>query len=217
MCGPFVTFYSGGDSSAGYKRAFSHLAYHAGRLVTYVVLGAVAGSIGRALDLAGKAAGVGKIAAVIAGLVMVAWGALLLLELGGVRVGSFLPRALSERAASWLVRLRERPPIARALLIGLSSTLLPCGWLYAFAVTAAGTGTALGGATLMAVFWLGTVPLLLGLGVGVQRLGARLRQHLPLVTALALVTLGVVSVIGRVDARAFAADQARPCCHGKGP
>lgn len=217
MCGPFVGFYSGGDASTGAKRVLSHVAYHSGRLVTYAALGAVAGSVGRALDLAGNAAGIARAAAIVAGLVMVAWGAVLLLESGGVRVGRFLPRALIERAGCSLARLRDRPPIARALVIGLSSTLLPCGWLYAFAVTAAGTGSALGGATLMAVFWLGTLPLLLGLGVGVQRLGSRLRQHLPLVTALALVALGVVSVIGRVDARAFAVGQDKPSCHSQAP
>jgi sulfite exporter TauE/SafE len=31
-------------------------------------------------------------------------------------------------------------PEVRAAILGLGSALLPCGWLYAFVVTAAGTG-----------------------------------------------------------------------------
>ena len=55
--------------------------------------------------------------------------------------------------------VRERPPVARALLLGLFSTLLPCGWLYAFAVLAAGTGGPWTGMLVMAAFWAGTVPV----------------------------------------------------------
>jgi uncharacterized protein len=210
MCGPFVAFYAGGDTSHGRGRALSHLAYHAGRLVTYTLLGAIAGSIGAAIDLAGSAAGVGRVAGVIAGLVMVAWGAVLLLRAGGVPIGRILPARLTARASCSLARLKERPPIARALLIGLASTLLPCGWLYAFVVMAAGTGSALGGAMLMLAFWAGTVPLLLGLGVGVQRISHHLRRHVPIISALVLVVLGVAGVATRLHAEPF---QEKPCSH----
>lgn len=66
-----------------------------------------------------------------------------------------------------LRRLMDRPPVVRAAATGLFTTLLPCGWLYAFVVTAAGTGsgTPLHGAALMAVFWLGTLPMMLTVGV----------------------------------------------------
>jgi sulfite exporter TauE/SafE len=213
MCGPFVAFYAGSDVSSGGRRTLSHVAYHSGRLVTYALLGAVAGSIGAAIDLAGGALGVGRIAAVVAGLVMLAWGAVLLLQAGGVRLGRWLPRALVSRSECALRRLKEKPPVARALLLGLSSTLLPCGWLYAFVVTAAGTGSALTGAATMFAFWLGTVPLLLGLGALAQGIAGRVRRHLPVVSALLLVLLGLGTVVGRLDVGAFAS----PCCHHQAP
>jgi sulfite exporter TauE/SafE len=100
---------------------------------------------------------------------------------------------------------QSRPPLARALLIGLLSTFLPCGWLYAFAVTAAGTGSALLGVLTMTVFWLGTLPVLVGLGVGVQKLAGPLRRHVPVATAIALVIVGVVAVAGRFNVPALAA------------
>ncbi|MCA9290366.1 MAG: sulfite exporter TauE/SafE family protein, partial [Phycisphaerales bacterium] len=104
----------------------------------------------------------------------------------------------------------RRRPATRALTIGLLTTLLPCGWLYAFAITAAGTGSAPLGALTMAVFWLGTVPVLVGLGVGVQRLAGPLRRHVPTVTAAALVLVGVVALAGRFNVPALAATTLEP-------
>lgn len=199
MCGGFVAFYSGGssDEAAGKLPLAPHLAYNGGRLVTYVALGVLAGVIGNVADIAGRAAGLGRIAAVVAGSVMLIWGLVLLV--GASRPGSKLTGRLSKWVAPRLARLRGRPPTTRALLLGLASTLLPCGWLYAFAVTAAGTGSPLWGGLVMAAFWLGTVPVMLGLGLGAQRLAGRLRKHVPLIGALGLIAIGVFTLVDRAD------------------
>lgn len=200
MCGGFVAFYAGGDASTGKRRALAHVAYHGGRLATYTTLGVFGGALGAAVDLAGRAAGVGRVAGVLAGSVMIGWGLALLLAAAGVRVPRLsLPRALHARVARTVGALRGKPPVVRALLIGLSSTLLPCGWLYAFAVTAAGTGSALGGAAVMIAFWLGTVPMLLGLGLGAQALTRRVRRYVPTLSAVALIAVGLASVFGRLN------------------
>jgi len=214
MCGGFVAFYSGGDENAGRRRISGHLAYNGGRFVTYVLLGAVAGSFGAAVDLAGSAAGVGRVAAVVAGSVMVLWGLGLLLSHAGLEVWRLRPPAfIEQRTVRLLASLKGRPPVVRAGLIGLSSTLLPCGWLYAFAVTAAGTGSALGGATVMAAFWAGTVPVLFGLGLGLQSAASRLRRHVPVISALALIVVGMFGVLGRVNVPSLAARSARHAVH----
>lgn len=206
MCGPLAAFYAGNDVSRGRARAGGHLAYHLARLVAYGALGALGGGLGHALDLAGTAAGLGRVAGLVAGATMIGWALLLLLEhLGvpGVRLAP--PQRLVRVAQPVFARLRARPPLLRAALIGLCSAMLPCGWLYAFAVVAAGTGSALSGAALMAAFWAGTVPLLLGVALGVQSLGARLRRHVPVLSALVLLTVGIVAVVGRLNAPALAA------------
>jgi sulfite exporter TauE/SafE len=51
---------------------------------------------------------------------------------------------------------------------------LPCGMVYSVLVTAMLAGSAFGGALVMLAFGLGTLPMLLGLGL----LGARLRDRL---------------------------------------
>jgi sulfite exporter TauE/SafE len=206
MCGPFVAFYAGGDTSKGASRALSHLAYHAGRLATYATLGAVAGAVGSAVDLAGRAAGVGRVASFAAGAAMIVWATVLLLEHVGVRgLALRAPARLRSFAVDVIRKLEGRPPVARAGLLGFCSTLLPCGWLYAFAVVAAGTGSALGGALVMLSFWAGTVPLLLGVGLGAQSIAGRLRRHVPVVSALALLMVGLAAVLGRVNVPSLAA------------
>lgn len=220
MCGGFVAAYAGGDGSQGTRRALSHGAYHLGRLSSYLALGAVAGSVGRALDVASSAAGIGRVTAVVAGGIMALWALAALAQAGGM--GGILRRRASgagriERAVvRGLARLHTKPPVLRALLIGLASALLPCGFLYAFALAAATTGSALWGALVMGALWAGTLPVLVGLGVGVQALAPKLRRHVPVLSALALLVLGLSAVLGRWNVPVLTADAARgaSCCHG---
>jgi sulfite exporter TauE/SafE len=198
MCGPFVAFYSGADASSGARRLVSHGVYSGGRLVSYVVLGLAAGAIGAALDLAGSLAGFQRIAAVFAGIVMVAWGVLALLQIKGVTIFRHTGTGRLSRLVQRGFRVvGHKPPMVRAAAVGLLSGLLPCGWLWAFLVTAAGTGSALGGAAVMTAFWLGTVPALVAVGLGAQLISAPLRRHIPAVTALLLVALGVFAIVSR--------------------
>jgi len=198
MCGGFVAFYAGGDAGSTRRRYLGHATYNAGRLVSYLALGAAAGLLGAAVDLAGSMAGVQRVAAVAAGLLIVVWGAYGL----GQALGLHLPappvprmaRAVTTRVWSSLGR---RPPAVRGLLLGLFSTMLPCGWLYAFALLAAGTGSAWQGMLVMAAFWAGTVPVMLGLGISLQFLSAPLRRRLPAATAAMLVLVGLLWLFGR--------------------
>jgi sulfite exporter TauE/SafE len=199
MCGPFVAFYSGSDGSSGGRRSVSHAAYSGGRLLTYVVFGLAAGTVGAALDVAGSLAGFQRIAAIAAGATMILWGVLALLQLRGVKI--FKHGSGNGRLARLFRRgfslVSDKPPVVRASVVGLLSGFLPCGWLWAFVVTAAGTGSALGGAAVMTAFWAGTVPALLAVGFGTQLVSAPLRRHIPAVTALLLVALGLFAILGR--------------------
>lgn len=202
MCGPFACFYAGGQPvPAGRSRAALHAAYNGGRLLSYVVLGALAGLLGAGLDGAGRLGGISRLAAVAAGALMVGWGLARLATLHGVRL---LPGSGPAAPRRWLARLvqaqRARPPVARALATGLLTTLLPCGWLYAFVVTAAGTGSASGGALVMLAFWVGTLPVLVAVGAGAQRLAGPFARRLPAASAAALVVLGLLTMGGRLRA-----------------
>jgi uncharacterized protein len=202
MCGGFVAI--AGEGVSGRARWGAQLSYNAGRLVSYAVLGAAAGALGHAVDLAGSAAGLGRVAALVSGSLMILWGMGALLETQGVRV--FRGRwTLPKRVTLALASVRRLPAAWRGLLLGLATTLLPCGWLYAFAVTAAGTASPLQGALLMAAFWTGNLPVLLGLGVALSAVVGRIRRHVPILSAAVIFSVGLFTVTTRANLPAFAA------------
>lgn len=211
MCGGFVAVVAEGVPKGA--RLTTQLIYNVGRLISYLCLGAAAGVLGHAVDLAGKAAGVGRVAAIVSGSLMISWGVIALLKSQGVSVGRgrwSLPAGLTRRLAS----LRKRPPLWRALAIGLSTTLLPCGWLYAFAVSAAGTASPLRGALLMAAFWAGNLPVLLGLGVALGAVLGRVRRHIPVLSAAVIFCIGLFTLTTRANLPAFASSAIRACHAG---
>jgi uncharacterized protein len=203
MCGGLIAVAS--DSVCGARQRLAvQLGYQAARLSSYVALGAAAGALGHALDLAGQAAGWGKAAAVVAGATMSLWGLSSMLQ--AVGVGFRLPqlRLLPAFAVNFLARSRRRPPLARALLLGGASALLPCGFLYAFALAGAATGSALGGALVLAALWVGNLPALLGFGLLISSTLSRAKRHVALFSAVSVFVLGMLTLASRVNVPAFA-------------
>lgn len=188
MCGPLIGLHGGAQSL---RLALVHAL---GRLTTYAALGALAGLIGRAVDLAGQLAAIQHGAAITAGALTVAWGLrTIAIARGWITTAGGAP-ALFQRG---LVQLRTRRAVSRAWLIGVLTGLLPCGWLWVFVVSAAGTGGPASGAAVMAVFWLGTVPAMTGLLAIGGPLLARLRHRLPVITATVMIVLGLVTLAQR--------------------
>ena len=199
MCGAFLAIATGADRTAGFRRgAALQAAYHGGRLISYTCLGAAVGAAGQLVNVAGRFAGLRTAAAILAGAAMITFGITTLLRSKGVAIHHLrLPE-------SWLKLMRrghqvamDRPPMIRAFGIGLLTTMLPCGWLYAFAVTAAGTGSPLRGATAMAAFWAGTLPALLTVGAGVRGVLGPIGRRLPTLTIIGLIAAGIFTLTGR--------------------
>lgn len=182
MCSAFACLANGGAQRGVW--------YHGGRLLAYVTLGVAAGVVGAGLDRAGLIANVQRTAALVTSVALIAWG-LLQLRLamrarrfaGASQWGGTLARLVS-RTAAW-------DPRARAAAIGLTTALLPCGWLWAFIATAMGTGAPLRAAAVMSVFWVGTVPMLAAVAAGAKRWGPATRVRWPLASASLVVLLGV--------------------------
>lgn len=182
MCSAFACLANGG----GRRGAF----YHGGRLVAYVLLGTAAGLVGVGLDRAGLIASVQRTAALVTSVALVCWGLVQLRQaLRARRTVSASPWAgtlarLLHRTSAWDAR-------TRAAAIGLTTGLLPCGWLWAFVATAMGTGSPARGALVMFVFWAGTVPMLAAVAAGARRWGPIARVRWPLASASLVVALGL--------------------------
>jgi sulfite exporter TauE/SafE len=200
MCGAFVALAIGSARQGWRISARLQVAYHLGRLVTYTLLGAAAGTAGSLLDLAGALAGLKPLAAVLAGASMVVFGVMAFLRARGCQLSLGrlrLPQAWTRLVQRGHRAAFDRPPLMRAALIGLLTTLLPCGWLYAFAIVAAGTGSAARGALAMSAFWAGTLPALVSLGAGLHNLLGPLKRSVPALTSIALVAVGLYTLAGR--------------------
>lgn len=206
MCGPFLAAVAAPAPGEG-PRLSAQLAYHFARLASYLALGALAGLVGGAADLAGSRAGIGRLSALFAGVLLVLWGsAALLAPRGLTRLRRRAPTRLGSRVGALLARFRALPAPARAAGLGLSSALVPCGWLYAFVATAAATGNVRSGAGVLLAFWLGTVPALAAAGLGLRGLLARLGRHARTASASLIVVSGVVLLALRLGAAAPPAD-----------
>jgi hypothetical protein len=207
MCGPLIGL------SGGVRSLRLALVHALGRLTTYATLGALAGLVGRAVDLAGHLAAAQHAASLVAGGVIVAWGA------RSIAVSLGVVRGWSADATLWkrgLSQLRGRRAVSRAWLVGVLTGLLPCGWLWAFVVSAAGTASPWSGALVMAVFWLGTVPAMTGVLAFGGPVIDRLRRRLPAISACVLIALGLATLAVRWD-DAGAAGVTAPSCHVGAP
>jgi sulfite exporter TauE/SafE len=209
MCGPLISLHGGAHSL---RLAIVHAL---GRLTTYGVLGLLAGAVGRALDLAGDLANVQRTATIVAAVAIVGWGSVQI----ATALGWWAPRsrAGAPSPAGWqlgrgLLQIRKRQPTLRTWLVGVLTGLLPCGWLWAFVVSAAGTASPWAGAVVMAVFWAGTVPAMTGMLTLAGPMIQRVRRRLPVITGVVLIALGLGTLATRwTDAgtRGIAA----PSCH----
>jgi sulfite exporter TauE/SafE len=160
MCAPFVMLVGRRYAApAGpHRPAAAQAWYHAGRLVTYTLLGAAAGSAGAMLTSVGALLGLQRTAAIVGGaaLVLSAVASLVAFGPASTRVPAWLSRVIA--------RLGSRVP-GHPLLLGAVLGLLPCGLLYSAVMAAMTRGSAVAGAAALAAFTLGTVPALAGVSL----------------------------------------------------
>lgn len=209
MCGP-LAIWSSGAGEGNTRLAFNASLYHLGRMVTYALVGLLAGLAGKLTDFGGEVLGVQLAAARIVGVIMIVVGVVQVIKWWSLRRGTikwFAPKSKIMAApkqsvvSKWLVSLRPHVfslnPSSRALVVGLLTALLPCGWLYLFALFAAGTGNWWTGSVVMIAFWLGSVPALVAVVMSTKLLAGRLRQFVPVAVALMMIVAGGLTMAGR--------------------
>ncbi|MFM1803290.1 MAG: hypothetical protein RL136_169 [Planctomycetota bacterium] len=198
MCGGLALAAIG---PAGEPRAARQFGYHGGRLVSYALVGVVAGVAGQVVDDAGLLVGVQRVAAVTAGVFIAILGVIAIARGFGARIPTAgVPAPLVRLAQRVHVRTLRLPQKYRGIPIGLATPLLPCGWLYAFAAIAAGSASPALGAFIMIAFWLGTVPAVVLASNGARVLFARLGRAAPIVAGVAMVVVGIHAATVRAGA-----------------
>jgi uncharacterized protein len=190
MCGGLAGGLFLGSRPAGQPLWFiPHLAYHAGRIGAYTLLGALAAALGQAIVLTG---GVGR----AQGLFYMLAG-VLVMGVGAWRAG-LLPR----RWGAWLDQRWNACPAggngaclrqdARSYgLAGFANGLMPCSLVFSLTLKAATAPDIATGAVWLFAFGLGTVPAMALAALAAQWLGSRAQAWLHRGAGLVVLYLGL--------------------------
>lgn len=209
MCGGFAVAI-GADAPGPLANLRRQLTFSAGRIFTYTAAGAIGGFAGWRL-----AQGVPPTVNVQAILALVA-GALLVWQ-GCDAVGLFRRRGtktgqLPCLAASFFAPLLKGRGWGASFLAGMFTGMLPCGLVYANLALAASSGELWQGAATMAVFGLGTMPLLVAFGAGTSLLTLATRQRVLRLAAWCVVIVGLLSIARGVGYLSLPGSTEKPHC-----
>ena len=194
MCGGLVSALS--LSEAGRQGGwFFHLLYNLGRISTYTFIGAVVGWLGSAL------AYTDRFKMVTRSLLIGSDVFVILVGLGTAGLFAWLnvskldfPGPMKAVTVA-VVGLRRLPPAISALPLGLLFGFIPCGYLYAVAITAAQSASVATGALMLFAFGLGTAPSLLLFGGAAHWLSGRARTWMLRIAGLVVTGMGVINLI----------------------
>jgi sulfite exporter TauE/SafE len=192
MCGGFALAL-GTTGRSHVANLLRQLTYGLGRVFTYTFFGAAAGYAGQRLTTDWQHwINIQAVLCIVAGVLLVAQG----LETAGV----FPRRKVSTQSRSCLApsmfaALLTATRLRSVFLAGMVNGLLPCGLVYAFVALAASSGDMLRGAATMALFGLGTMPVMTLIGSAGMALRIAMRQRILSVAACCVALTGVLSII----------------------
>lgn len=139
-----------------------NILYNIGRIISYTLLGGIVGVIGSGITLGNTFFAVVPI---VLGCLMIIIG------LNNAGVVALTNLKFMQHLNLKLSKIRYQLSHDRGpFILGLVNGLMPCGPLQMMQIYALGTGSFIQGALAMLAFSLGTVPLMLGLGVFINKL-----------------------------------------------
>lgn len=215
MCGGFAV--TVGSNAANWRdNLLRQSVYSGGRLFTYAAIGAAAGYGGRRLATAVDLFDVRAVLAIVAGALLISQGlratglwTIAIKRYRGekpptesklspqpiaspVRPPGFkLPHCLRPGLLGSMLR---RADLAGPMLAGMLTGFLPCGLVYAMAALAVSSGDLLTGLLTMICFGIGTIPLMLALGLGTSIVGATTRRRIFQLAGWSVVVTGALSL-----------------------
>jgi uncharacterized protein len=193
MCGPLVLSWSVGLPRP--RALGAHLRYHAGRILTYMLLGAIAGTVGKGIG----SAGFSSTARIVTGAAMIVSG---IFMLGLWNSNGLVTIRQPARFSKWIGRHLLGPD--RKFQLGLMLGFLPCGLIYTALLKAVDAGGPVAGALTMMAFGLGTAGSLLMIGLASSFAGFRLSRWSMKIAAVCIMATGIVLLYRGLTA---------PACH----
>jgi sulfite exporter TauE/SafE len=158
--------------------------YNGGRVIGYTVVGAVIGELGRVIGFSG----------ILKGLVPLVGGILMIIM--GINLLGIFPflRKFNIRMPYFIARKLTGKHNYGPFVVGLLTSLMPCGPLQIVQLYALGTRSVIGGASAMFVFSLGTLPLLFLFGVVNSLINKKHTNVVLKLSSVIVIVLGFVMV-----------------------
>ncbi|AQA18446.1 cytochrome C biogenesis protein [Halioglobus japonicus] len=175
----------------GQRRQSVTVSYHVGRISSYALLGGLLGLIAGSIDLVAWTIALRY----LAGFLLIAMGLSVVNWWQGIRVleqaGSKLWQPVQRFSSRFLPIQRPH----QGLALGLCWGLMPCGLIYSALAWSATAQSAATSAGLMFVFGIGTLPAMLAVSLGADRLQHFLRRRgLKLFIAILLIGSGMLTL-----------------------
>jgi sulfite exporter TauE/SafE len=189
MCGP-IAFMLPVDRSNTFKKITQIAIYHFGRLLAYSIIGLVFGLIGKSLYIFGLQ----QQLTIIIGVLMILVVLIPQQTFNKYNFSRPVYRLIS-KVKSALGSAMKKKTMDTFLTIGFLNGFLPCGLVYMALFAAIAGGNALNGILYMAVFGLGTIPLMTTAIYFSQFLKGKARQRIQKAIPVFVILIGALFIL----------------------
>lgn len=189
MCGPIAVALPLGQKNLPAK-VWGSVLYNIGRALTYGIMGALFGLLGKGLHFAGLQ----QWASIFMGVAMIISVLFPVIFREKIKIGS-LTSGYSARLISRFRELFGKHSYRNLFVIGLLNGLLPCGLVYVAVAGAINTNDVATGALFMIVFGLGTLPVMMAVSLIGSMISIRIRSQLARLVPTFVVMLGIVFIL----------------------
>ena len=189
MCGP-ISMVVPFKKSSKLARLLSVLVYNAGRILVYASIGAVFGLLGKGIALMGMQ----QYLSIIIGVLIIL----------SVIIPSLFDRFshLNSGLFSWVGKIKStfrkqfsKTSYGALFVMGALNGMLPCGLVYMAAAGSLVTGTWYYGMAYMALFGLGTIPVMLAIPFVGELLKPSLRQRFTKMVPVFMFAFGLLMIV----------------------
>jgi len=215
MCGGIVLAYSTikiEPASSKVSKTVAHLLYNFGRVFTYTILGAMFGALGGVVVFSNTA---NAALLIIAGVAMVLAGLSLM---GKIKFLTIIEHSISSSnfyKKSFQKILHSKSNVS-FFILGMLNGLLPCGFVYFFAITAASTASPFYGALVMFIFGVSTIPAMFSLGfLSSLASAANFRNMMMSLSSVAVILYGAFTIYNGYTYLSNPHKTLRDCCKVK--
>ncbi len=188
MCGPIAIALPLKQES-WFARISSGLTYNIGRTITYGILGALFGLLGKGIAVGGLQ----QWASIIIGVIMILSVLFpVLFRKINIESATFKLVGKTKKIFGKMFAIRSYGSL---FIIGILNGFLPCGLVYIAIASAIVLGSVEQGVTYMVVFGLGTIPVMLSLSVLGNVVSMRFRKKVSKIIPYFIILIGILFIL----------------------